>query len=289
MPATERRRVRHAGGDLPGRPQPDEQPGRDARDDAPARRDPGPRRALLEPRRARRQAQAVPLLDHQPVGQPLQLGDLRPDRPPGEGRRDPGLLPARPARRRSGRRAAGSRPAVRAGSGSPRRRSSARSSGRRARGTAAPTSRTAPRTALPKISFWSIWNEPNYGIDLAPQATNHNTVEVSAQQYRGLADNAWNALQATHHDRDTILIGETAPHGTNSPRELLRDQAAALAPGAVLRRLQLPTADRLGRPGARLPDDLERDPRASPRPIRSCSRPAASPPTSTSRASRRIS
>jgi hypothetical protein len=76
---------------------------------------------------------------------------------------------------------------------------------------------TGASTAIPKISFWSIWNEPNYGIDLAPQATNHNRVEVSAQQYRGLADNAWKSLQATHHGRDTILIGETAPHGTNSP------------------------------------------------------------------------
>jgi hypothetical protein len=72
-------------------------------------------------------------------------------------------------------------------------------------------------TALPKISFWSIWNEPNYGIDLAPQATNHDTIEVSAQQYRGLADTAWSALQATRHGHDTILFGETAPHGTNHP------------------------------------------------------------------------
>jgi hypothetical protein len=72
-------------------------------------------------------------------------------------------------------------------------------------------------SALPKISFWSIWNEPNYGIDLAPQATNHDTVEVSAPEYRGLVDAAWSALQATHHSRDTILFGETAPRGKNHP------------------------------------------------------------------------
>ena len=89
-----------------------------------------------------------------------------------------------------------------------------RAAGTRYSGTYKPNGAS---TALPKISFWSIWNEPNYGIDLAPQATNNNTVEASAQQYRGIADNAWSALQATHHSRDTILIGETAPHGTNHP------------------------------------------------------------------------
>ena len=70
---------------------------------------------------------------------------------------------------------------------------------------------------LPRVSFWSIWNEPNYGIDLAPQATNHDTVEVGASAYRGLVDAAWSALQHGGHARDTILIGETAPHGLNHP------------------------------------------------------------------------
>jgi hypothetical protein len=70
---------------------------------------------------------------------------------------------------------------------------------------------------LPRVSFWSIWNEPNYGVDLAPQATNHDTVEVGASAYRGLVDAAWSALQQGGHGRDTILIGETAPHGLNHP------------------------------------------------------------------------
>ncbi len=70
---------------------------------------------------------------------------------------------------------------------------------------------------LPRVSFWSIWNEPNYGIDLAPQATNHDTVEVGASAYRGLVDTAYSALTHGGHARDTILIGETAPHGLNHP------------------------------------------------------------------------
>jgi hypothetical protein len=66
---------------------------------------------------------------------------------------------------------------------------------------------------LPKVDFWSIWNEPNYGQQLAPQATDHSTVEVSPALYRRLLDSAWSALQGTGHKRDTVLIGEIAPRG----------------------------------------------------------------------------
>ncbi|HWE32057.1 MAG TPA: hypothetical protein VG410_01150 [Solirubrobacteraceae bacterium] len=68
-------------------------------------------------------------------------------------------------------------------------------------------------TPLPRVSFWSIWNEPNYGPDLAPQAIDRSTVEVSPMLYRGLLDAAWSALGATGHGHDTILIGELAPRG----------------------------------------------------------------------------
>jgi hypothetical protein len=66
---------------------------------------------------------------------------------------------------------------------------------------------------LPRVSFWSIWNEPNYGIYLAPQAIQQGTLEVAPSLYRRLLDAAWAALQATGHGHDTILIGETAPRG----------------------------------------------------------------------------
>lgn len=85
-----------------------------------------------------------------------------------------------------------------------------RAVGRRYSGSYVPAGATA---ALPRIDFWSVWNEPNNGFDLAPQAIDHNTVTVSPRVYRGLLDAAWSALQATGHGRDTILIGETAPRG----------------------------------------------------------------------------
>jgi hypothetical protein len=77
-----------------------------------------------------------------------------------------------------------------------------------------PPGATSP---LPRVSFWSIWNEPNYGHYLSPQAIGQ--VEVAPRVYRGLVDAAWSALLATGHTpgHDTILIGETAPRGVAGP------------------------------------------------------------------------
>ncbi len=68
---------------------------------------------------------------------------------------------------------------------------------------------------LPRVDFWSIWNEPNYGPNLAPQVTDGTSIEVSPRLYRNLLDAAWSALLASGHgpSTDTILIGETAPRG----------------------------------------------------------------------------
>jgi len=82
--------------------------------------------------------------------------------------------------------------------------------GRRYSGSYRPPGSAAP---LPRVDFWSIWNEPNYGPDLAPQATDHSQVEVSPLLYRDLLDAAWGALAASGHGGDTVLIGETAPRG----------------------------------------------------------------------------
>lgn len=65
---------------------------------------------------------------------------------------------------------------------------------------------------LPRVSFWSVWNEPDYGPSLAPQGVlGHLTVENSPRMYRNLVDAAWTALQQTGHGRDTFIFGELAP------------------------------------------------------------------------------
>lgn len=85
----------------------------------------------------------------------------------------------------------------------------------RALGTRYSGSFTPPQAAspLPRVSMWSLWNEPNYGPDLAPQATEHSQLEVSPALYRALLDAGWSALAATGHGHDTTLIGELAPRG----------------------------------------------------------------------------
>ena len=70
-----------------------------------------------------------------------------------------------------------------------------------------------PGQELPRVSFWGIWNEPNLGIYIAPQAIDSGKLEVSPVYYRRIVDAAWSALQATGHGHDTILIGELAPDG----------------------------------------------------------------------------
>jgi hypothetical protein len=86
----------------------------------------------------------------------------------------------------------------------------ARAVGKRYSGHYTPSGSASP---LPRVNFWSIWNEPNLGIELAPQALPHSYVEVGGSLYRGLVDAAWGALHASGHGHDTILIGEIAPAG----------------------------------------------------------------------------
>ena len=85
-----------------------------------------------------------------------------------------------------------------------------RAVGTRYDGHYTPAGQPAP---LPPVRFWSIWNEPNYGQQLAPQAVDNSTVEVSPLLYRELLDAAWTALGQTGHGGDKILIGEVAPRG----------------------------------------------------------------------------
>jgi hypothetical protein len=89
----------------------------------------------------------------------------------------------------------------------------ARAVGERYSGTYVPPGKTAP---LPRVSFWAIWNEPNFGEDLGPQAINGSTVSVAPGMYRSLVGQAWSALRATGHSADTILFGEFAPRGVSA-------------------------------------------------------------------------
>jgi hypothetical protein len=68
---------------------------------------------------------------------------------------------------------------------------------------------------LPDVHFWSIYNEPNFGEDLGPQAIKGSSVTYAPRMYRSLVNAGWRALQQTGHRHDTVLIGSFAAMGSD--------------------------------------------------------------------------
>jgi hypothetical protein len=86
--------------------------------------------------------------------------------------------------------------------------------GERYSGSFTPPGATDP---LPRVRLWTIWNEPNFGQDLGPQAIDGSRVSVAPMMYRHLLDAGWRALAQTGHAHDTILIGGFAAEGRSGP------------------------------------------------------------------------
>jgi hypothetical protein len=82
--------------------------------------------------------------------------------------------------------------------------------GRRYSGTFVPPGQTQ---ALPRVRFWAIFNEPNFGEDLGPQALGGSRTPYAPMLYRKILNAGWNALHSTGHGHDTILIGGYAARG----------------------------------------------------------------------------
>ena len=80
---------------------------------------------------------------------------------------------------------------------------------------------------LPRVTAWSIWNEPNHGATLSPQyerrtrrvrvrgrtRTQVTVTATAARLYRGLVRAATAGLERSGHGGDLVLLGETAPRG----------------------------------------------------------------------------
>jgi hypothetical protein len=85
----------------------------------------------------------------------------------------------------------------------------------------ASTTTTEPGAPLPRVDHWEIWNEPNQGAWLAPQHTRRKIagrlrwLPTSPKLYRRLADAMYASLVTTGHGNDTILLGSTAPKGSD--------------------------------------------------------------------------
>jgi hypothetical protein len=92
---------------------------------------------------------------------------------------------------------------------------------------------------LPRISFWSLWNEPNQGGWLTPQFVGGRP--YSPMLFRRLYISGRQGLVATGHAGDTILLGETAPLGWTT-----RTDRSAMGPLTFARALFC--VDAQGRP-----------------------------------------
>jgi hypothetical protein len=97
--------------------------------------------------------------------------------------------------------------------------------GRRYSGTYKPSAGAGGRSRvpLPRVGYWTIWNEPNQPGWLQPQwrVVAGQRVLNSPRLYRLYVDAAFAALTRTGHGpaTDTILIGELAPEGSEGDRD----------------------------------------------------------------------
>ena len=90
------------------------------------------------------------------------------------------------------------------------------------------------RGILPAVRFWSLWNEPNQAGWLTPQW--ENGAPASPGIYRKLHQFGYKGLLAGGHHTgsDIILMGETAPLGSDTP-----GPKSPMRPGLFLRELAL--------------------------------------------------
>ena len=76
---------------------------------------------------------------------------------------------------------------------------------------------------LPRVDFWSVWNEPNLDLFLRPQFRRGKPVVGTL--YRRLFLAAQEGLRQSGHGSDPVLIGETSPssgHTSTDPIDFLR-------------------------------------------------------------------
>jgi hypothetical protein len=72
---------------------------------------------------------------------------------------------------------------------------------------------TGAKSPLPRVHFWELWSEPNWGPSLEPQIALHPTRLAAPFEYRRLVDAAWSGLVRTGHGHDTVVIGNLSPRG----------------------------------------------------------------------------
>jgi hypothetical protein len=82
------------------------------------------------------------------------------------------------------------------------------------------TSTASDGTTIPKVTRFSIWNEPNLNSWISPQIQKFRgqKVSVAAKNYRDLVYAGSKSVRANGGRSDQILLGETAPVGQGTKR-----------------------------------------------------------------------
>jgi hypothetical protein len=104
------------------------------------------------------------------------------------------------------------------------------------------------RGVLPRISAWTLWNEPNWHNQLMPQWVGLKGGGRRAyvpRLYRSLYRAAVEGLGRSGHGNDTILLGDTAPLGSKG-----RNEKSPMRPVTFLRELFCLHADGRSMTGA---------------------------------------
>jgi hypothetical protein len=91
-------------------------------------------------------------------------------------------------------------------------------------GSATPSTSAAPKAAaepLPRVTTWTIWNEPNHMGFIQPQWRDQGgrLVPNGPYVYRALVDAAYPAIKGLQPD-STVLVGATSSMGTEHPRSV---------------------------------------------------------------------
>jgi hypothetical protein len=93
---------------------------------------------------------------------------------------------------------------------------------------------TAAAKPLPRVSFWTIWNEPNHMGFIQPQWRKQGSrlVPNGPYLYRALVDAGYPAIKGIQPD-STVLVGATSSMGNENPRK----ESDGMAPLTFLRAL----------------------------------------------------
>jgi hypothetical protein len=81
------------------------------------------------------------------------------------------------------------------------------------------TFQLADGTVLPRVRYWTAWNEPNLPIGLTPQwkKVNGKWIIQSARDYARICNAVVTGVKSTLLVGESVACGDTAPRGNNEP------------------------------------------------------------------------